>query len=41
MEYATKVMNKDHILEYERYDSCGRPQGNAIVRLLGWEDFGH
>ena len=39
MEYARRVMSKDAILEYECYDSRGRPQGNAVVRLLDWEDF--
>ena len=27
-------MSKDSILEYECYDSRGRPQGNAIMNVL-------
>ena len=40
MDYARRVMGKDAIMEYECYNSRGRPHVNAIVRLLDWEDYG-
>ena len=36
---ARAVMSRDAILEYDCVDDRGRDQGQALVRLLDWEDF--
>ena len=39
LEHARRVMSRGAIVEYECYDSRGRPQGRAIMRLEDWEDY--
>ena len=39
LDYARGIMSRNSLLEYECYDSRGRGQGKALIRLIDWEDY--